>query len=260
MIRIDNVSVQNYGFRVLRDGTEPEAPQTRDRVVTIPGRDGAYDFGADLEPRVFPIALRLPMQTDYRTFKKKMRQLKRLIFTEYGKPKNVILEWDLNPGTFYIARYSGSLDGDRIWTSGNIELPMTAFNPTAYQTIAAANMDAEEPNPESVDWDASGLEVTMHNYGDKVIPLDLTITGVCSAPVIRNLTTGESLVIDRILSATDVLAIDGKKGYVTLNGVNINNFATGTFPKMPLFENTLKFECTGTPAAVIDFTFNFQLN
>lgn len=271
MILIDNINIENYGFKVLRDGTESESPATRDRLVTIPGRDGAYDFGADLESRSFSIALRLKMQPDYKTFKKRMRQLKRLLFNEYGKPKNVTLEWVLNPGTFYIARYSGAFDVERIWTMGDFELPMVAFDPTAYQTIAAGNPDAiygdgteldmgeYYANPESVTFTSSPKPVTITNFGDRVIPLDLRITGAVQNPIIRNETTGQQLTINKVLNPTDVLAIDGKKGYVTLNGTNINNDASGTFPDLLLLENELVFEGT-SPNSVITFTFNYQLN
>ena len=56
MLHVDeNGILQPLGVKVLRDSREELLPATRDYVEVIPGMDGEYDFGCDLESRILEL-------------------------------------------------------------------------------------------------------------------------------------------------------------------------------------------------------------
>jgi predicted phage tail component-like protein len=123
------------GLIFLRDYYHPIAPDTRDRSVEIPGRHGAYDFGADLSVR--NISIPCAIKGDDRTaLQQTVRALVKHLFDSNGKPKTMQLILDDEPDKMYMVRFSGGLPIERIVNIGKFTLPLTAFDPYAYHTVS----------------------------------------------------------------------------------------------------------------------------
>ena len=77
---IDDVLLQDKGITVLLSSDEPAIPSMRNVSVSVPGRHGAYDFGAYLEPREFTLNCVFPRQS-YTDLKRHIRELNQYGYT-----------------------------------------------------------------------------------------------------------------------------------------------------------------------------------
>jgi phage-related protein len=136
VITLDGKTAEELGLIVLAGSQEPVLPSTRDRVVTIPGRHGAYDFGGELDVRDFEIKCVLKSQSTLEETQRKVREITSLLVEGNGRPRTVSLRYDYEPDKEYSVRYSGSLAIERIIRMGKFTLPMTAFDPYAYHTTS----------------------------------------------------------------------------------------------------------------------------
>lgn len=132
MIIIDGKHISEYGLIVERGGDIDEFPETRDLTVPIPGRPGAYDFGAELgsKPFNFPMVFIDGLSTNDLQHKK--RDFLRVLLDSYGRPRTFKLQKEYEKGKYYLARYSGNLSIQRLVNYGQFVLPLMAYDPIAY--------------------------------------------------------------------------------------------------------------------------------
>lgn len=133
MLSIDGVHLKDdLGLTVHMDSEEEALPSTQDYSVNVPGRHGDYTFKSWLQPRKINVVIVIPRQestTDLQVF---VREVMRLLVDQFGNPKTVELIYDFEPDKYYSAKYSGSVDYDRVANTGRLELPFTAYDPYAY--------------------------------------------------------------------------------------------------------------------------------
>lgn len=129
--KIAGIKPNDIGLKVLRGSGRPILPDTRDRTLVIPGRNGAWDFGADFEPKYFPLdcafITRSPAELQAHA-----ETLAGLLVDARGKPRTVDLAFAVHPDRTYYVRYSGSLPIDRLVGMGRFTLPLVAFDPFSY--------------------------------------------------------------------------------------------------------------------------------
>lgn len=130
-IWLDDKSNVDLGFIVRGTSRRPGLPGTVDRTLTIPGRHGQYDFGAELNVRPFVLDCAF-LTKDAFTLQQKVMELSRFLVDSYGKPRNLKLRFRERPGQHFNVRFVGSFDIDRIIGTGVFSLPFTAFDPFAY--------------------------------------------------------------------------------------------------------------------------------
>jgi len=130
-IWLDDKSNIDLGFIVRGTSRRPGLPATVDRTLTIPGRHGQYDFGADLSAR--SIVLDCAFLTRNATeLQQKVMELSRYLVDSFGRPRTLKLRLRERPGQFFTVRFVGSLDVERIIGTGLFSLPFVAFDPFAY--------------------------------------------------------------------------------------------------------------------------------
>jgi len=142
-ITLGGVRDVDLGFRVLEESTEPLIPSTRDRTMTIDGRHGTYDFGADLDAKPFVYRCAFVAEgTNYSNpsaaaLQACVRRLAQHMTDSYGRPRDMILRRSWEPDKYYIARYSGDTPLERVVYSsiGLFTLPLVAFDPFAYANV-----------------------------------------------------------------------------------------------------------------------------
>ncbi|MDP4095477.1 phage tail family protein [Paenibacillus sp. P96] len=129
--KIAGIRPISIGLLVMRGTERPILSGTRDRTLTIPGRVGAWDYGADLDVKNFSLNCRFiaksPAELQYSA-----ETLARLLIDSYGKPRTFDLSFEDHPDRTYKVRYSGSLSIERLVGMGDFSLPLTAFDPFAY--------------------------------------------------------------------------------------------------------------------------------
>lgn len=130
-MKIDGTDLKDIGIRAKLESDLPAAPSMRNKTLVIPGKHGAYDFGAEFEP--------LELELECRTLGKSnadiqeiARTLKRLLIDEYGRPKTVQFITNYEEDKFYNVRLSDGISIERLVYAGDFNLPLTAFDPFAY--------------------------------------------------------------------------------------------------------------------------------
>lgn len=228
MIKIDGVHLENdLGLRVLEDSAEPMLPSTRDNVLTIPTRHGAYVFNSYLEPRQFAISILIHPQSSLNDVQLIVRKIASLLLDSYGRPKKVKLVYDYETDKYYDVKFSGAIDVERIVRLGKLVIPLTAYDPWAYSTTD--NTDVMWGS-EEITFQADYL--LSHTFVDaKIITSSQTVQASVNGYTVRptfiisgkgnNVTfsaNGKSFSLSNFTNSTWVL--DGEKYTVTLNGVN----------------------------------------
>lgn len=129
-IWLEDRSNIELGFIVTGQSQRPGLPSTVDRTLTIPGRHGQYDMGADLDARHFVLSCAFT-ERDAPDLQQRVMTLARFLVDSYGRPRTLRLRFVERPGQYFVARYAGNFDVDRIIGTGIFTLPFTAFDPFA---------------------------------------------------------------------------------------------------------------------------------
>lgn len=167
-IWLNGMSNVELGFVVLRTSKRPGLPQTTDRTVSIPGRNGLWDYGSDLSPRTFEYECAF-VERDSISLQQRVTTLAAILIDTYGKPKNLELRARERPGQFFNVRYVGKFDIDRIAGLGTFTLPLTAFDPFA--------RDAEKIEEQTITKSPTKMTVTSQGNVRTEPVITLTNTG-----------------------------------------------------------------------------------
>ncbi len=234
---IDDELLQDEGIAVLLNSEEPALPSLRNLTVTVPGRHGAYDFGAYFEPREFTLNVVFPRQS-YAELKQQIRRFNRKFVDEYGRPKTVQLRFGDEVDKYYNVRLTQAIPVERVAERGFITLGLTAFDPYAYSVVTA---DEVVWGSEEITFEWSYL-LGMGGTGgggftvDKPQTIPIYVDGEALRPVIEIDGTANGLTISANgktfklpnFSATKWI-IDGENYVVTRNGTEDLSALTGDF-------------------------------
>ncbi len=133
---IDDDLLQDEGISVLLNSEEPALPALRNLSVTVPGRHGAYDFGAYFEPREFTLNIVFKRQ-DYADLKRDIRKLNRRFVDDYGRPKTVKLRFGDEVDKYYNVRVTQAIPVERTAERGFLTMGLMAYDPYAYSVVTA---------------------------------------------------------------------------------------------------------------------------
>lgn len=136
-VRIDGVRLADIGVHLLADSQEPMLPDVRSHTVTIPGRHGAYDFGAYFEPRPLTLSCGFNHQASFDHVQTLIRNLSAIFLDAYGRPREVSVEYDYERGKYYKAKLASGVDINRIVRAGLFSVPLVAYDPYAYSTFSS---------------------------------------------------------------------------------------------------------------------------
>jgi predicted phage tail component-like protein len=280
-VTVNGVTFSSLGLGVKRHDI-PVLPPTKDYSVEIAGMDGEIDFGSTYGPRLINIECILMADNPTIDYQAKVAAIAAFFNAKKGDMKFTFSDI---VGKWYMARYCGSMAIEKIIFDGNITIPLKMHDPYAYASIDG--LDGEYfydtgleydsgliyPNARVVqDWAFLGSAMivpvgvprvwagfmwsypthfsSQHNYGVET-PLIIEIVGNVVNPTITNNSTGHSITITTSL-INQTLLIDGKKGIVTINGVNAAGQMIGDFLELAEGEN--KFTFTGiTPNASVTY-------
>lgn len=123
-------TAKELGIIMLRSSQRPVLPGTVDRTLAIPGRHGAWDFGADLAARRFDLECALIADV-VASREAAISALAAHLVDSTGRPRELDLIFDNVPDRKYRVRYSGTLPIDRLANTGRFTLTLIAFDPFA---------------------------------------------------------------------------------------------------------------------------------
>lgn len=119
------------GLIMLRQSQRPVLPGTVDRTMIIAGKHGSWDFGADLQPRLFNLECAF-VTNNSAELQQKVSELAAFLTDSYGRPRTHELKFSIQPDRVFYVRYSGSMPIDRVAGRGRFILPLVAFDTFAY--------------------------------------------------------------------------------------------------------------------------------
>src|SRR5690625_5753632 len=113
-VRSDGVRVADLGVHLLAASEEPILPNVRTQSVVIPGRHGAYDFGSYFEPRLLTLSCGINIQASLYHVQALVRKFSELFLDQYGRPKEVTVEYEYDLGKQYTAKLASEVPITRI--------------------------------------------------------------------------------------------------------------------------------------------------
>jgi len=135
VITLGGKTETELGFKILSSNTlTPGLPDTRDYTIAIAGRHGAYDFGADLQPKGFLFNCWFPLGLDSAAIEAAILALNAHLLDNWGKPLTLELVFDWQTDKHYNVRYSGGqgIDTGQAMARRKFTLPLIAFDPHAF--------------------------------------------------------------------------------------------------------------------------------
>lgn len=172
-------------------------PEVNLSTQDVPGMDGTRVLGSRLSPRSFTVKFLFRKSLDRYDV---AHDLAEILYTE--KPKELIIE----PGKYYMAMVSGSVDLDSLWKAGGGEFEFYCPDPIAY-----------EIDERTVEFTGSGKMAVHGTY--KTYPVIEVSPAVGSSNYqITNANTGKFVKIDRAFSSASKVVIDMQAQRVTIDG------------------------------------------
>ena len=260
---IDDVLLQDeFEADVLLNSEEPALPALRNLSVTVPGRHGAYDFGAYFEPREFTLNIVFKRQ-DYADLKRDIRKLNRLLVDDYARPRTLKLRFGDEVDKYYNVRVTQAIPVERAAERGFITLGLTAFDPYAYSMVLA---DEVVWGSEIItfEWNyllgmggtGGGFTITrpqtipIYVDGESLRPI-IEIDGSANGLTIS--ANGKSFKLPNFIATKWI--IDGENYVVKRNGVEDLSALTGDFTELLHGDNNVTI--TGT-AMNFDITIKYR--
>lgn len=246
---IDNTELQALGLTVTLDSSEPMLPQFRTNTMTVPGRHGAYDFGAYMDVRQFDLNCVFKRQS-YTDLKAQIRQFVRLFVDDYGQPKTVKLRFGDEPDKYYDVKASGGVPVERLANLGFFTLPLIAHDPMAKFIVPSNDiiMDSDVPILSDILWDTginnrritSPTVFEIINNGTTSVPFSFQLQG--SGNDVTLYANGRTFSLGSFINAN--LEVDGESFLVKFNGTNDLTRTSGDF--LELLPGVNEVEVSGT--------------
>ncbi|MEK4970720.1 phage tail domain-containing protein [Cytobacillus sp. FSL R7-0696] len=247
---IDDNELQALGLTVMLDSSEPMLPSFRTNTMTVPGRHGAYDFGAYMDVRQFDLNCAFKRQS-YTDLKAQIRQFVRLFVDDYGRPKTVKLRFGDEPDKYYNVKVGGGVPVERLANLGFFTLPLIAHDPMAKFIVPSNDivMGSDVPILSDVMWETgfSGRRITMPstfiitNEGNTSVNFSFVLEGRGDNV---SITIGNQVMSLGSLSG-ETIQLNGDSLILTENGVSNLSRMSGQFLKLLPGRNIVRISGIG---------------
>lgn len=261
----DDVDIRSLGFLFQPGHSNPLLSGTRDRDTTMAGRNGALDFGADLEEIPFNLPLYIPTKNPF-DLQTMVRKAKAILLDANGKPRTFKLKFGYEPDKYYNVRYTGNIPIDRIMArEGKFTLPLICHEGFALSVakndevlwgseIVVFYSDYSMGNAgggTSKTFTSTG-NMTVEVIGNNVKPI-IHITGSGTSVTLNF--NGKTMTLGTFTNTTWLIDLDE---YVAIkNGVNGLSSIGGSWLTMQLVEGDNVVTVGGT-GLNIELSFDFR--
>lgn len=231
----------------------PILPTLRKREMTIPGKDGTWDFGNNkYENIIIPVVCYMIQPT-----REQIRNV-----AEWLSTKGNIYFYD-EPEKYYIGRVFESLAEEIQGATGMFVIPFEcepyaladqeAYNEVyIYDDNFIYDIGQIYPNEKQFDWLYYRQGMGLYNHEEKEVDIEIKITGSVEGIKITHVETGVYLNLNYTLVSNTVI-IDTESYTVELeDGTNLLTYMTGDFMKVKAKENSFIFEGIG-PNCVVEY-------
>lgn len=245
---------------MTRESDRPIAPSTVDRFLSIPGRNGVVDFGADVGARLFSLDCKVNTRNPL-VLQDAFELIASVLLDGYGKPRTVKLVFDSRPDRYYLVRYSGSLSPKRLFGLGSFTLPLIAADPYARSLTNSDSViwDSDITWSSDIRWgDGWSHRVTgnttleINNWGMLIVKPIIEITGSYANVAI---TINDNVIFDIKPLTNGKSIIDCERMTMKKNGANGLSGMVGKFVELEPGINKVIIDGTSLNA---DVSFVFE--
>lgn len=234
----------------------PVLPDTREYNLTIAGRDGEIDFGAEYGPRIINHECVLMAEDTTTDYQAKIIKLAQVFNVKRG---DLYITYSDLPDRRYKMRYAGTMPIEKMIFDGDISIPMKMHDPFP----EALRDTSKYEYGQGLEYD-QGYEYSSYSIyvNTKVQSFPIENRGSVDVhPLIRisgslqqlSLTNGEqTFTFGGVMSASDTLEINSEKYTVKLNGLNAFSQTNGVFLLLKPGVTTIT-----TQAIAANFTIEF---
>ncbi|MGI2294182.1 phage tail domain-containing protein [Paenibacillus sp. GXUN7292] len=252
------VSFASLGL-LLTKAHIPLLPETVQTEEELDGLDGLVDVETKYGPRLIELEVSLITEdeTEYQIALQRIAK----IFNARAGIKPLVL--DRMTGKQWLCKYNGRIPIEKVGSIGEFTLPFKTFFPFSesvtdsvtqleYGQGYSYGMGLQYAGLATFNVTSSPTDLTVNHAGThEAYPL-IRLVGSGTNIIITNTTTGESLSINQVMSASDVLEIDCRplEQMVRKNGISSFNGVLGTFPRLVEGVNIITITATGAKLTV----------
>lgn len=226
----DGTHSDDFGIVVVYERRRDVLPDTRDRLLAVPGRVGVYDLGRDLQERI--ITVRFLVRGDSLT---DLRSKARNIADWLNVTEVKALIFDDEPDKRYMARPINIVSAKQMELFLDVQVSFLCPSPYAEATSTTTT-------------GASGT-----NDGTIETPAVITCTMQSDSSSGLTLTLGdESIILETGLLAGDEIIINTENRSLTVNGVDSRRFlnVSSIWFKLPVGDFTITVDPADTTVSV----------
>lgn len=262
VLTLDGKTPRELGMRVLRNTQRPILSSTVDTVVTVPYMHGAYDFGAHMGPKQFELECAFVAKNSME-LQQRVSALAAFLLGPDGRPRTMRVIFANDPLKYYMVRYTGDLQIERIAGLGTFTLPFTAYDPFPYSVDSTSDLltwDTDYTWDDDFAWDdgysftfSSPGNASVNNLGDQNAEPIISIVGSFSS---LTLTVG-GVVFAYNAPMSGTLILDFKRKTAKIGTQNVLQNTNAQFGKIPPGESNITVGGTNLNITV-DIIFNFK--
>ena len=206
MITLDGYADNHFGLIPLQNHSHPINTGIQHKMIIIPGVAGAHDAGSELTVKYFDFEFAIKEQNET-TAQTKLKEFVTFLCDDTGRPRDIKLIFDYEPGKYYTVKLNSIVDPERIRGFSRFSISFIASDP--YKYSASSRVE--------------NLTGTVSNGGNcktKGI-ITIEITEPISNLNITLQNTGEFISVTHNFVIGDIVRIDLKEEMVYKNGESI---------------------------------------
>jgi predicted phage tail component-like protein len=234
---------------ITEDVIRPLTAPVENRLLKIPGRDGAYYFGSRKTELVIPTKISL-VQGTLAELAQKRRDIAAWLDSSAGVGP---LIYDDESDKFYNAVLDANSPIDQVLTVGKGSINFLCPDPVAYLVEAAGEITLDSPillsnnlmrlGDEFEFWATTPMTVEVNNFGTTELASIIEVTGSFTT---LSLAVGDQIFsYNEALTLGQTLTIINDKWDVTVDGVNKSDKWSGSPITLPVGVNQVQIGGTG---------------
>lgn len=235
-----------------RQTAENRMPDFTNNTITVPGREGVFDFGETIGERKIEISCFIPPGKSDEDFLARKDEIIAWLNPDIGLCPLIL---DKEPGRVYQARLEGGFSFDKaVRNSCTFDLTFLCPDPYAY---------AE--NDETYEITDTGEHTVSRSLGNAdSLPVYSVVADLAKGKSTIITTNGSSLQINGVLTESEILVIDSSLMTAKVTDADGNTLRNGlplleslNFPALKVDDNTVKVEADSTTQVTVQ-TLNSQ--
>lgn len=135
MVYLDGKELKELDLRMVMGHEHPMLPDLQNIFISIPNRQGVYDYGSSLEPLyiTLPLRIRKETKTDLQLV---VENLKKVLLDYTGKPRLFKLSFGYEMDRYYLVRVANGIPFERVIKGyGRFDLSLVAPDPRAFSSV-----------------------------------------------------------------------------------------------------------------------------